>query len=301
MTATMRSAPAVSAAAQLGIDVAGVGDEVAAVVDDADPQALALEAGRLLVGRGAVGHQHDGRRRRVVRRQHAGRSRRPVGGGQPDVEQPLDVLGRDATGPEQLRGIGRAVDDRALDADRAGPAVEDHVARRVEERAEVLDDVTRRRRAHPAEAVGRRGGDGESGHPQQRLGEGMGRRPQADGVAAAGDGVGHAGRPGEQQRQRPRPARGGQHGRGRWHGRRPVGQPRREHVDDERVVGGAALHREDAGDGGGGGRVGGEAVDGLGRDGHEAAAPQPVGGEREVGRDERIRQGWPRGTPARRR
>ncbi len=49
-------------------------------------------------------------------------------------------------------------------------------------------------------------------------------------------------------------------------------------VDDERVVGGPVLGREDMRDGVGVEGVGAEAVDGLGGEGHEVACPEVGGG-----------------------
>ena len=72
-----------------------------------------------LLGRGRRFGEADLTARRVVRVQHPARPW--CSGGRDDiaVEQPDDVLGRDAAGPEDLRWIDGAVDDRALDADRA--------------------------------------------------------------------------------------------------------------------------------------------------------------------------------------
>ena len=48
-------------------------------------------------------------------------------------------------------------------------------------------------------------------------------------------------------------------------------------MDDQRVEFGASLGREHAGDGAVVGRIGAEAVDGFGREGDEAAAPENTG------------------------
>ena len=78
-----------------------------------------------------------------------------------------DVLDRDTAGAEDLRRNGRAVDDRALDAHGAGPAVEDHVALRVEPVTEVVEDVERSRRADRAEPV--RGRSSERSRPVDQV------------------------------------------------------------------------------------------------------------------------------------
>ena len=56
-----------------------------------------------------------------------------------------------------------------------------------------------------------------------------------------------------------------------------------EDVDDERVEERTALDREDLGERGGISRVGGEAVDRLGRQGHAGALTQELGRPRKVG------------------
>ena len=56
-----------------------------------------------------------------------------------------------------------------------------------------------------------------------------------------------------------------------------------EHVDDERVEERTALDRENLGERGGIGRVGGEAVDRLGRQGHAGALAKELGRPRKVG------------------
>ena len=66
----------------------------------------------------------------------------------------------------------------------------------------------------------------------------------------------------------------------------PVGD-----VDDERVEGRAALGGEDAGDRGVAPGVGAEAVDGLGREGHELAGAEERGGGAEAARAVRERDG----------
>ena len=191
------------------------------MVEDGDPRALALERGRLRRRRSRVGHQRDRRRRGVVGGQHPGRPGRSGGVADRGVEQPLDVLGGDAAGAQQLRRIGRAVDDRALDADRARAAVEHDVALRVEVRPEVGEDVLGGRRADPAEAVRRRRGDApprtapaapaSAGEPGTRSPT-VSRPP----VTASRTRLGA----GQQQRQRSRPARVGEDG-GAAAGRRP--------------------------------------------------------------------------------
>src|SRR3954468_8004791 len=88
--------------------------------------------------------------RRVVRGQRAGRAGRA-----PDfdlvAEELLDLFTRNPALAQDLRRLGRAVDDRRLDTHHARPAVEDLF----DVRAELDRDGGGRRRAHVTEPVGR--------------------------------------------------------------------------------------------------------------------------------------------------
>ena len=144
-------------APELAVEGAGELDEVVAAVEDVDAPAVLAQRRHDLLGRGSLirrGAPHTAARSALP----ASRSpvARPVGGDDGTVEEPHDVLGRDAAGPEDLGRFDGAVDDRALDADRCGATVEDRVARRVEPCAEVVDDVRGGGRADPSEAVRRR-------------------------------------------------------------------------------------------------------------------------------------------------
>ena len=132
--------------AQVGVEPAGVGDEVVAVVEHRDPAALAARTRPpALAAAGASGDERDrGAAARSATASIPAARDGPRGVADGGVEQALDVLGRDAAGAQQLRRVGRAVDDRALDADRARAAVEHDVAVGVEVRPEVGDDVLRR-------------------------------------------------------------------------------------------------------------------------------------------------------------
>ena len=103
----------------------------------------------------------------------------------------------------------------------------------------------------------------------------MGRDPDANGVPTSGDGVGDARRPVQEQRQRTRPARLGEHCGVDRNGVHPPGKVvGRADVDDQRVGRGTALDLEDAGDGGRLLGVGRQPVHRLG--GHDG---QPAGGD----------------------
>ena len=126
--------------------------------------------------------------RRVVRRQHArgagagggvGRRRRRDPG--PLAEHLGQVGDVDATEPQHLRPVTGQVDDRRLDPDRARPTVE----HQVDVVAEVGADVGGGRRAHPAEPVGGRRGDGRVARAQAVDG-GEQRQRHRDGPARAG-------------------------------------------------------------------------------------------------------------------
>ena len=243
-------------------------------------------------------------------------------------------VGVDGAWAQQPGALAGAVEDRRLHTDRARAAVEDQVGRRVEQRAELVQHVPGGGRADPAEPVGARRGDPAAAERGQDLaGDRVRRRPQADGVLAAGHVVAGARAAGEHQGERAGPQRLGEGPRVR----RDVARPRVEvagaaDVDDQRVVGRAPLDREDAGH-----RVrllgvGAEAVHGLGRQRDEPAGeqrldgPRRVGGQQLVGRPpgqspreapaggharpnlarwaapgmSRARRGWPAGRPARR-
>ena len=70
-----------------------------------------------------------------------------------------DLFGRHSTRTQDLRRVDAEVDDGALDADRAGSAVEDHVEVGIEPVAQVGEHVGGRRRADTAEPVRRRRGE----------------------------------------------------------------------------------------------------------------------------------------------
>ena len=115
------------------------------------------------------------------------------------------------------------------------------------------------------------------------MGERLTWNAQPDGVAPAGDRVGHLRGARHDHRERAGPERVGE-GAGRArHRRRPFVELRcvRE-VHDHRMVGGAPLHREQAVDCVGVGRVGTEPVHGLGRKRHQPAAPKDLDRARDL-------------------
>ena len=197
----------------------------------------------------AVAHQLDGRRRRVVRLQHArrpARARRALGHGHPAVADSASIVTRAVA--QQRRRIGGAVDDGGLDPDR-------RTGRRRARRSTSAPRSARTWAAVVGLTLPKRLADGAARPPSnarsRALGQRVGRHPQPDRRPAAGHDVGHPPRALDEQRERARPVGVGQAPGGGRHRRRPavqsvsVGQ-----VDDERVAAGPALHGEDPLDGG---------------------------------------------------
>jgi hypothetical protein len=236
-----------------------------------------------------------------VRVEHPRGAPRAARRSDPDVEQTADRLGVDRPGPQQLRRIGRQVDDRALDADPAGATVEDAIACRIEQVSEVVEHVLSGGRADLPEQVRGRCGHAAVEPFEHGEGQGVGRNPDADGVPTAGDPVARARTTPEQHRERSGPARGGQ-GRG---GAGDVVDPPVERVGggdvhDERVVARAPLRPVDPGDCVGTVSDRRQAVHRLGRDRDEPTGEQGCDGLVDVGRDQ-LTLGSHRGTRAWRR
>ena len=132
-----------------------------------------------------------------------------------------------------------------------------------------------RRGAHVAEGVRARRGHGRAGRRDERVGRGVRRDPDADGVEAGGHEVGHLRAAGEHEGERAGPEARGEGAHARVVGRRdPAEVGRVREVHDERVERRAGLHLEDAGHRPRVEGVGAEAVDGLGGEGHEPAPAQ---------------------------
>ena len=104
------------------------------------------------------------------------------------------------------------------------------------------------------------------------------RKAQRNGVLPAGDEIAHALRALEDQRQRTGPEGAGERERVLGDGGGPLRQVLgRGQVHDQRMVGGAALGGEDLVHGFRIQRIGGEAVDGLGRQDDECAIEERRG------------------------
>jgi hypothetical protein len=136
--------------------------------------------------------------------------------------------------------------------------------------AEIRADVRGGCGAHGAEAVGARCGDGGTEAGEQRVRDGMRGHAHADGVLPAGHRVRHPCPAPQDQREwagperiREQPCRRGHLACGSERG---VGI---REVQDERVIRGAPLHREDAAHGCVVARVGAEAVHRLRGEGDE--------------------------------
>ena len=152
-------------------------------------------------------------------------------------------------------------------------------------RATFTEGITHMRslgRTDVTERIGARGGERASDETQHLAEERMGRDADRDGILTGRDEIGHDGLATQHDRQRTWPERSeeceARIGFGDFGERGLV-----EHVDDERVEERASLDREDLGERGGIGRVGGEAVDRLGRQGHAGALAQKLGRPRKVG------------------
>ena len=218
--------------------------------------------------------------RGVVRGEGAGRAD-GRGGSHRQAGDGLDVRLADVAGTQDDRALARAVDDRRLDADAAGPAVEDDVVG-LEELAELADHVRGRRGADPPEPVGARCRDADRRVPREpgQLAEHLQhdrvrRDPDRDRVLPAGHEVGGARRAGQDEGQGAGPERVGEGRRVGGHRGGPVrGGAGVPHVDDERVVRGPALGGVDPGDGVRQVGTAAEAVDRLGGQRHEVPGGQ---------------------------
>jgi hypothetical protein len=187
------------------------------------------------------------------------------------AEHRLDPLPGDPPDPGDHRLGAGAVDDGRLHSHPARPAVE-HA---VDVGAQVGPHVGRSGRAHPPEPVGRRRRDPTAEGAQQFERDRLVGDPQPHGGPPPGHRVGHPVASAQHQRERPGPARIGERPRGLGHLGGPVGERGRVgEVHDHRVVGRTALDRVEPRQRIDVGRVGAESVDGLGREGDEAAPPQ---------------------------
>ena len=141
--------------------------------------------------------------------------------------------------------------------------------------AQIVGDVSRRRRRNAAEAIGRGRGDAAAERGEQRARHRMRRHAQPDAVLAAGDDVGDVRCARKNQRQRPRPELAASFCARLRHRARPV----RDLVwivemDDHRMVGGSAFGGKDPAHGVGIAGVRAEPVDGFGRERDELAGAQ---------------------------
>ena len=233
---------------------------------------------QLEVERGRAHERHRGLRR-VVRVERARRARSlGIAIARLDAHHARDVLARHGARAQQHRRAARQVDDGRLEPDLARAAVEDE-----EPRAELVADMIGRGRAHVAEAIRRRRRDRPAADarecPQELLRHRVRRAAQSHRVLAAGHCVGNDARLLHDDRQGSGPELFRERER---RGRRlmpPFAQGRDGgDVHDQRMIGGAALQREDLRDGLGIRRIGAEAVDRLRRKrDHLARHKQPQG------------------------
>ena len=171
-----------------------------------------------------------------------------------------------------------------LEANRAAPAIENEVDFAG---GKIPRDVSGGDRAHPAGAIGGRRSQWPPRRRDDRSRDRMGRYPQGDGwLAGAGGGADScAGRERDHKSE--------------WPGPKCLGKPqgirgkntllkrniKARDMRDERIEKWPCLCRIDPGDGGVRCRVGGQAVNGLGRKGDETAATQDA---RRFGNDRRV-------------
>ena len=209
-------------------------------------------------------------------RQQAGgargrRGRIHIPGGVRTERHPGDVRGADGAGPQHHRRTAGEINNGRLDADPAGPAVQD-------QRQGITKFVPHMRGsggAEVAEAVGRRRRDAAAECPQQGQRHRVVGHAQGHRVLPAGDRPGHPRAAGEDHRQRTRPE-GLRQCPGGW---RHVGGPLFERligrqVDDQRMVGRPALEGKDARHRGWIQGIGAQAVDGLGGQRHHLPGAQ---------------------------
>ena len=183
-----------------------------------------------------------------------------------------ELFDRDAAGASHGRRGHSAVDDRRLDTDVGGPAVDHQVDRAVE----IGEHMGGGGRAGAREPIGARCRHRHADRHQQCHGHRMRRHPHGDRRQPCGHDAGHLGRFEDDERERARPERPRQGlGHRRHLGRDPRQVADRRQMDDHRVGGRATLGREDRGDRRRVERRCPEAVDGLGRERDQTAGAQP--------------------------
>ena len=191
------------------------------------------------------------------------------------TDQGLDLFAGHGAGPQQGDAAVQNRHNRTLHSDSAGAAI-DGGGDRV---PGLLKRIGEGGGAGPARAVGRRGDD--------RAAE---RRENGAGLGVAGNAHGDAVQPGAGQvadllavadrshdGQGPGPEGFGQGAGGGVEDGDGLSRRRVGHMGDQRVEARPALGLEDRGDGGGVGGVGGQAIDGFGRQHDEASLTQGVG------------------------
>ncbi len=207
------------------------------------------------------------------RRLAGGRSGAPVGrrGRKTGAEDFLDRLAVDGAGPQQHRAV-EAGDDGGFDAERGGAVIDEEL----DAVTEVVEHVLGRRRRDLAGPVRRRRHHRLAERGEDLLGDRMARHPNRDGVEPGGrEQADRAVRCLRQdQSQGPRPERAGELQRGVVEHREALGGGEIGHVGDQRIERRPFLDRIELRHRLVVGRVGAEAIDGLGREGNEPARRQ---------------------------
>ena len=188
--------------------------------------------------------------------------------GKPAPERALDRRARQAARPQQHR-LAEAADDSRFDADRRRAAIDNEI----DTAAEIGQHVVSRSRRQVAGAVGRGRDHGLAEGRQNIARHVVVGHPHGDGVEPGRRQLGDrtVGGFGDNERERSRPERGGQPRRVRIETAERLRRLQIRDMGDERVEGRAAFGLVDPRDGAPVGRVGAEAIDGLGRKRDQAA------------------------------
>ena len=191
----------------------------------------------------------------------------------------FELFTRDVAGAQQHRVLADKRDDGGFDPDRTVAAVQNQRQAAVH----IGEGVGGVGRAGLARKVGRRRGEGDAGRADDRLHDRVGRHAHADGVQPGAGDAGDFGPARQHHGQRAGPVGRGELARARRHfGHDAVQHFHAADVHDEGVILRAALGGEYFFDRRAVARIGGDAVDRLGRQRDKLAAAQKPGGQRDA-------------------
>ena len=223
-------------------------------------------------GRHALRIEPQRRARRVMRGEHSGRERRVIGRGggigERAPQRALDRLARHAAGPQQHRRA-EAGDDGGFDADPRRAAVDDEI----DAAAQIGEHVRRRASARHGRSDWPTAPRSACRTSEKLLRHVVIGNAHRDGVEARGRelGDGAAGGLRQHQRQRSRPESFGQPRRIGVEARERARRPGIGDMRNQRIERGPAFGLVKPRDGPAIGRIGAEAVNGLGRKGDKTA------------------------------